>query len=85
MTKEFSYIDSFAGCGGLSLGLHQAGWKGIFAIEKSPDAFKTLNYNLIENKNHFDWLKWLPKGAHERNEVLLENKSNLENIKDKDI
>ena len=38
--SQFSYIDIFAGCGGLSLGLHNAGWKGLFAIEKSKDAFK---------------------------------------------
>ncbi|WP_236545442.1 DNA cytosine methyltransferase [Tenacibaculum maritimum] len=42
-----TYIDLFSGCGGLSLGLHNAGWKGIFAIEKSEDAFKTLEHNLI--------------------------------------
>ena len=28
------YIDIFAGCGGLSLGLYNAGLHGIFAIEK---------------------------------------------------
>lgn len=44
------YIDLFSGCGGLSLGLHLSGWKGLFAIEKSPDAFQTLKYNLIEKK-----------------------------------
>ncbi|RZK26143.1 MAG: DNA cytosine methyltransferase, partial [Flavobacterium sp.] len=54
------YIDLFAGCGGLSLGLHNAGWKGIFAIEKSPDAFNTLQYNLIDKKQHFEWPDWLP-------------------------
>ena len=46
--SQFSYIDIFAGCGGLSLGLHNAGWKGLFAIEKSKDAFETLKYNLID-------------------------------------
>jgi DNA (cytosine-5)-methyltransferase 1 len=56
-----TYIDIFAGCGGLSLGLHNAGWKGLFAIEKSPDAFKTLKHNLIDNNNHFNWPHWLPK------------------------
>ena len=47
--KPRKYIDLFAGCGGLSLGLHLSGWKGVFAIEKSPFAFETLKYNLIEN------------------------------------
>jgi DNA (cytosine-5)-methyltransferase 1 len=57
--KKYTYIDLFAGCGGLSLGLHNAGWKGLFAIEKSPDAFKTLKHNLIDKKDHFDWPSWL--------------------------
>jgi len=30
--RKFVYIDLFAGCGGLSLGLHNAGWKGLFAF-----------------------------------------------------
>lgn len=54
-------IDIFAGCGGLSLGLYQAGWKGLFAIEKNPCAFETLQFNLIKKKRHFDWPSWLPK------------------------
>ena len=36
-----NYIDLFAGCGGLSLGLYNAGWHGLFAIEKNSDAFLT--------------------------------------------
>ena len=83
MPKNLNYIDLFAGCGGLSLGLHQAGWKGLFAIEKSPDAFKTLDYNLIQNKNHFDWPKWLPKGAHDINEVLFHYQDKLAKLKGK--
>ena len=78
-----NYIDLFAGCGGLSLGLHNAGWKGVFAIEKSPDAFKTLEYNLIGNKNHFDWPEWLPKQALEINEVLEKYQTQLKKIKGK--
>lgn len=57
---QFSVIDLFAGCGGLSLGLYQAGWNGLFAIEKNSCAFATLKHNLIEGKNHFAWPKWLP-------------------------
>jgi DNA (cytosine-5)-methyltransferase 1 len=66
----FTYIDLFAGCGGLSLGLHNAGWKGLFAIEKNIDAYSTLQFNLINQKNHFEWPNWLPKEALEINEVL---------------
>ena len=63
--KESIYIDLFAGCGGLSLGLHNAGWKGLFAIEKSIDAFKTLKHNLIDKKKHFDWPEWLKINGEE--------------------
>lgn len=83
MAKKLTYIDLFAGCGGLSLGLHQSGWKGLFAIEKSPDAFETLEYNLINNKNHFNWPKWLPQQAHEINQVLQDYQSELEKLKGK--
>lgn len=59
--NNHTVIDLFAGCGGLSLGLYQAGWHGVFAIEKNPCAFETLKCNLIDGKNHFDWPEWLPK------------------------
>lgn len=32
--RKYTVIDLFAGCGGLSLGLYQAGWSGVFAVEK---------------------------------------------------
>ncbi|MEG6512522.1 DNA cytosine methyltransferase [Desulforamulus ruminis] len=61
-----TYIDLFAGCGGISLGLMNAGWKGLFAIEKSDMAFETLKHNLIEgHKIHYDWPEWLEKETHD--------------------
>jgi DNA (cytosine-5)-methyltransferase 1 len=76
--KELTYIDLFAGCGGLSLGLNRAGWKGLFAIEKSPDAFKTLKHNLIDKLDHFDWPEqWLEKKEHDINKVLKEKEKEL--------
>ena len=48
MVTTLQYIDLFAGCGGLSLGLHEAGFQGLFAIEKNASAFLTLKHNLIE-------------------------------------
>ena len=77
------YIDLFAGCGGLSLGLHNAKWKGLFAIEKNHDAFKTLEYNLIEGKNHFDWPEWLPQKEHEINEVIQNYSHQLQSLQGK--
>ena len=81
--KVIYYIDLFAGCGGLSLGLHNAGWKGLFAIEKSPDAFETLKFNLIDKKKHFDWPTWLPKTNHDINSVLAEYSDKLNELKGK--
>lgn len=83
MQRKPSYIDLFAGCGGLSLGLHNAGWKGLFAIEKSPDAFKTLKHNLIDKKQHFDWPSWLPEQNLEIDEVLTEYKEQLIGLRGK--
>ncbi len=75
--KKLMYIDIFAGCGGLSLGLQNVGWTGLFAVEKNPDAFSTLKYNLIDNKNHFEWPSWLPVQAIDINVLLKEYKDDL--------
>lgn len=79
--NNYTVIDLFAGCGGLSLGLYQAGWHGIFAIEKNPCAFETLKYNLIDNKNHFDWPKWLPKEPLDILEVNKKYKKELKQLR----
>ncbi|MCR4620376.1 MAG: DNA cytosine methyltransferase [Paludibacteraceae bacterium] len=81
--KQYTVIDLFAGAGGLSLGLYQAGWHGLFAIEKNPFAFETLKYNLIENKKHFDWPEWLPKTNHDINEVLKNYSEQLVDLQGK--
>ena len=83
MAKQLSYIDLFAGCGGLSLGLHNSGWKGLFAIEKNKDAFKTLKHNLIDKKDHFDWPGWLPKTNLDINFVLKAYETELKQLKGK--
>ncbi len=80
--KKLKYIDLFAGCGGLSLGLYNTGvWKGLFAIEKSPDAFQTLKYNLIEKRNHYEWPDWLPQKEHDINEILKKYKDELKSYR----
>jgi DNA (cytosine-5)-methyltransferase 1 len=82
MSGKKSYIDLFAGCGGLSLGLFNSGhWKGKFAVEKSPDAFKTLEHNLIIKHNHFDWPKWLPQSNHDINEIIEKYSNELKNLR----
>ena len=52
MYSKAQFIDLFSGCGGLSLGLMNSGWQGIFAVEKSPYAFKTLKHNLVEKGDY---------------------------------
>jgi DNA (cytosine-5)-methyltransferase 1 len=57
-----TFVDVFAGCGGLSLGLLQAGWKGLFAIEADRFAFETLKHNLLSDGPYsYDWPSWLPQ------------------------
>lgn len=79
--RKYTVIDLFAGCGGLSLGLYQAGWQGLFAIEKNAFAFETLKHNLIDNKRHFDWPDWLPQTNHDINEVLTNYVGHLKNLR----
>lgn len=70
--SEGYFIDLFAGCGGLSLGLSKAGWQGLFAVEKSIDAFQTLKHNLIDRDvvTPFTWPTWLPCQAMTTSELI---------------
>ena len=77
------YIDLFSGCGGLALGLHNAGWKGLFAIEKSKDAFSTLNHNLLNKNSNFNWPDWLPKQNHDINNIIENYEENLKSLRGK--
>ncbi len=79
------FIDLFAGCGGLSLGLSKAGWKGLFAIEKSHDAFLTLKHNLIDKSvtTPFDWPKWLPCQAMTTHDLLDNHRTDLLKLRGK--
>ncbi len=58
-----TFLDVFAGCGGLSLGLVNAGWTGLAAIESSPMAFRTFQHNFLGPNaiSGYSWLKWLPE------------------------
>jgi len=77
-----NFIDLFAGCGGLSLGLSNAGWKGIFAVEKSEDAFKTLSHNFNRKKAlKFDWPEWLPQKEMSTSDLLENYRGQLRNLR----
>lgn len=83
MKRQHVYIDIFAGCGGLSTGLFNAGWTGLFAVEKNADAFSTLKYNLMDKKHHFLWPDWLPVSAHDINELIKNDGEYLQGLKGK--
>lgn len=75
--KQKLYIDIFAGCGGLSIGLLKSGWTGLFAVEKNADAFSTLEHNLIKKKKHFLWPDWLEVKEHDINELIKDHEEDL--------
>jgi len=83
LDKDNCYIDLFSGCGGLALGLHNAGWNGLFAVEKSKDAFSTLHHNLINKNSNFDWPNWLPKQNHDINNIIENYQENLKSLRGK--
>ncbi|MGE4496428.1 MAG: DNA cytosine methyltransferase [Deferribacterales bacterium] len=78
----YNFIDLFAGCGGLSLGLKTTGWKGLFAIEKNQDAFETLKHN-FSNKYPFEWPDWLPFENIDINYLLVHYRDRLYQLKGK--
>ena len=45
VNKKYTFIDLFAGCGGLSLGFEEAGFEGILAIDNWQDALDTYAAN----------------------------------------
>ena len=84
LTKP-SFVDAFAGCGGLSLGLKRAGWKGLFAIEKDPFAFDTLSTNFPSDDGplSYDWPASIERRAWDIHELLSERQEALAALADK--
>jgi DNA (cytosine-5)-methyltransferase 1 len=79
-----TFVDLYAGCGGLSLGLMRAGWLGIFALEREPNAFSTLSYNLITHGPfRFTWPRWLPRRPVSLEAVLQSHEKNLRSLSGK--
>ena len=70
--REFTAIDLFSGCGGLTLGLKQAGFRVLAAIEmdkKSNEAFSQNHLEVLLKRRNIsripvwsirDELSWLP-------------------------
>lgn len=80
-----TFIDLFSGCGGLSLGLSQAGWQGVFAVERATDAFETFRANFLSDSSRyrFDWPFWLAKSAHSIDDVLDDHLVDLKRLRGK--
>jgi DNA (cytosine-5)-methyltransferase 1 len=79
------FADLYTGCGGMSLGLMKAGWRGFFAIEKHPFAFDTFQHNLMDLNSpwHFDWPSWLPQNAIDIRKFTREYMSHLKALRGK--
>lgn len=80
-----TFIDLFSGCGGLSLGLSQAGWQGLFAIERATDAFETFRANFLSEGSRypFEWPAWLTQAAHSIDDILKDHHGELKKLRNK--
>lgn len=65
----------------ISIRIASTGWRGLFAVEKSPDAFLTLQHNLINTNSNFAWPEWLPKTNHDINNVIKLHQKNLKALR----
>ncbi len=72
--SKLKFIDLFAGCGGLSLGLSLAGLEGQFAIERDAMAFETFEENFLATRDlpiaRFAWPQWLARQPWSIDELL---------------
>jgi DNA (cytosine-5)-methyltransferase 1 len=78
-----TFIDLFAGAGGLSLGLMAAGLRGLFAVETEPNAFATLKANLIDGVHGhlYEWPTWLPKEPIDIGALIGRYEDNLRRLR----
>lgn len=78
--KSRCFVDVFAGCGGLSLGLKRAGWTGLFAVEKDAFAFETLNSNFADKIGplSYDWPATIERKAWDIRQLIKTRRTELE-------
>ena len=74
-----TFVEIFAGCGGLSLGLKRAGWSGLFAVERDAFAFETLERNFLgpESRHPYQWPAWLPQRAWDIRALMKAHRGDL--------
>ena len=76
------FIDLFAGCGGLSLGLTAAGFQCMVAIDSHVDAFETYRANLIETGlAGRRWPRWLDLAPTDIVELVTEHSQRLPDLR----
>lgn len=82
LNQDMYFVDVFAGCGGLSLGLKRAGWKGLFAIENDSYAFDTLSTNFPTGNGmySYDWPVSIERKTWELREILLKRRQELKEL-----
>lgn len=97
MQNKFKYIDLFAGCGGLSLGLERAGFALELAVEKSDMAAETFYHNFIEKISDIGvWKKYASETTPIKEqakaklvvkelEKVLKDKTLMQSLRQKDI
>lgn len=75
-------VDLFAGCGGLSLGLGQAGFTTLFGVEGHAHAFSTYKRNLLDGKgDRHRWPKWLEQRAWLAQDLLRQHITELSSLR----
>lgn len=72
MKKKYTFIDLFAGCGGLSLGLEQAGFEVVFMNEIVETFASTYlaNHNLKEGQYFIGDINELNKCLDKYSDIL---------------
>ncbi len=76
---KLTFIDLFAGCGGLSLGLEQAGFSPVYVNELNKDAMESY---LVNRREHFPYLdKYKSYDIKE----AIKNQAIFEDLAKKDI
>lgn len=74
--KDLSFVDLFAGCGGLSLGLEQSGWQPVFVNELNEHAMETYLANREELR-----LKERGRSCHDIKELVDKDTGQLDKLK----
>ncbi len=73
-----TFVDLFAGCGGLSLGMQSAGFRLQLAVESHVDAFATLRANLIDRPgSSTSWVGGIPCQAHDITDLLANYRNEI--------